>query len=64
MIEKILGQEWCDPKDIQLKGSGYITIGTPDGLLVLCNKTKYKNETHSGIRYIPLRKTDLHFAEE
>lgn len=64
-----LGQEWCNPVNIDLKGSGYITTGTPDGLLVLCRKEKFESVHTSsglrhigGIRYIPLKFEDLNKA--
>lgn len=59
-----LGQEWCNPKNIDLKGSGYITQGTPQGLMVLCRKESFRSDNNGGIRYIPLLFEDLTIIDE
>lgn len=64
-----IGQEWCNPKNINLKASGYVTTGTPDGLMVLCAVEKHTTISEHGlsesqvIKYIPLRYEDLNVIE-
>lgn len=68
-LVEYLRQEWCNPKNIDLKGSGYITKGVPDGLMVLCIVEKLTSvdekgvTVSSGLRYRPLRYNDLNLAD-
>lgn len=68
-LVEYLRQEWCNPKNIELKGSGYITLGTLKGLLVLCAVEKvqiFNNDRipilESRTRHRPLKYTDLELA--
>lgn len=64
-----VAQEWCNPININLKGSGYITIETPDGLMVLCNKvitSVYENGQVTKVKekYYPIQYDELKIADK
>lgn len=62
-----LGQEWCNPEKLKVKGNKYITQETTEGVIVLCAVErwhKYAREGgrfsgSGGIRYRPLKYEDL-----
>jgi hypothetical protein len=64
MVQQYKGQEWCNSKNIDLKGSGYVTIGITDGILVLCNVYLETCDSYGGIVYRPIKFKELNHATE
>lgn len=68
-IVQYMGQEWCNPENVNLKGSGYVTQGTPNGLIVLCSVEKHTYiddhavASRQVIKYVPLKYEDLNKAD-